>query len=209
MCDEALTLGAGYDMMVMSLHWFQQQSHSSNLPAQAGRCSDITERLRGLCMFGGQMKEIPLTQGYVAIVDDEDFPELSKHKWYAVRMRSGVKAACWRNGKHLYMHRAIMKAKDGQPVDHRNHNTLDNQRSNIRLCTHSQNRVNQRKRPGCSSRYKGVYWHKGNKRWRAQIEYHGNRRCLRGFINENDAARAYNAAATELFGEFALLNEVK
>ncbi len=154
-------------------------------------------------------KTIPLTQGYVAIVDDADYEELMQRKWYATRMGGGVKAACWRNGRHLYMHRVIMKAKEGEYVDHANHDTLDNRRrSNLRTCTNAQNQANRRKLSGCSSQFKGVYWSKHAGKWLARITTNYRMLHLGYFDDEVLAARSYNAAAIEHFGEFALLNEV-
>ncbi len=160
------------------------------------------------------MKEIPLTQGYVAIVDNEDYEELMRWKWYAaiqesqpVARRNTRKAE---GGKRrvVLMHRQILRALPGEDVDHANHTTLDNRRSNIRRCTPSQNQGNRCKSTGCSSRFKGVRWHKGAHKWCAQIKYRGVSRHLGLFTDELDAARAYNVAAVEMFGQFALLNDV-
>ncbi len=106
------------------------------------------------------------------------------------------------------MHRQIMGAPAGMVVDHVNHKTLDNQRENLRVCTQSQNNANQRKTRG-ASRFKGVAWHKRTGKWHARIGKNGRRHHLGCFNNEALAAQAYNAAALEHFGEFALLNEVE
>jgi len=155
------------------------------------------------------MKEIELTQGKVALVDDEDFEELNKHKWramnnhgrgwYAVRRSSSC------NGKWhtIYMHREIMNAQPGQEVDHRNRKGLDNQRKNLRFCTCSQNQANAKKRVRCSSQYKGVNWNKQHDKWQAYIKVHGKQAYLGYFDDEIAAACAYDKAATERFGEFA------
>ncbi|KKN85747.1 hypothetical protein LCGC14_0275520 [marine sediment metagenome] len=161
------------------------------------------------------MKEIPLTQGFVSLVDDEDYEWLSLWKWYAaVSVQAGgpraVRVAPKADGgsghRIIYMHRVILDAQPGEDVDHANHDTLDNQRKNIRRCTRSQNLMNSRKRLGCSSRYKGVYWHKRDRRWLAQIQKEGKRYHLGCFSNERDAACAYDLAAVEYFGEFASPN---
>lgn len=158
------------------------------------------------------MKEIVLTREKTALVDDEDFEELNKYKWctysgpwgcYAVRAlpRSG--------GKHriVRMHRSILDAPDGIQVDHINHNTLDNRRENLRLCTNLENSRNRISIRG-SSRYKGVGWHKQRSKWRAYIKVNGKDISLGLFTKEVDAAVVYNNAAIEHFGEFANLNEV-
>jgi hypothetical protein len=110
-------------------------------------------------------REIPLTQGYITIVDDEDYEELARYKWHVhvrthgpMARRLGKRDA---DGKQrsIYMHRQIMQAPLGMDVDHINHDTLDNRRSlNLRVCTRRQNLGNMRKRPGLSSQFKGVYW---------------------------------------------------
>ena len=156
------------------------------------------------------MKEILLTRGYVAIVDDEDYEELSKHKWYAALRPGGPRAARTVRGekRNVFMQRQILGALSGEQVDHRNHETLDNRRVNIRKCTVSQNHANRRKQPGTSSRFKGVHWRKGAGCWQAEIQYNGKKHHLGLHDDERAAARAYNAAAIEYFSEFALLNEV-
>ncbi len=160
------------------------------------------------------MKEIPLTQGYGALVDDEDYEELSKHKWHVALVRGGPRAM--RNAPRvkgskrvkIYMSRQIMNAPSGMPVDHWDHDTLNNQRANLRVCTRAQNAANQKKKSGCSSQFKRVYWHKGARKWVAKVEAAGRVQYLGLFVDEVDAAWAYNVKAVKLFGEFALLNDV-
>jgi len=154
------------------------------------------------------MKEIELTQGKVALVDDGIFEELSKYKWYArwdgwhwYAMRKGAKQHT------LSMARVVMGAKPGEMVDHRdNEATLDNRRSNLRICTGAQNQANRTKQDGCSSKYKGVCWNRG--KWQVRIWVHGRCISLGRFAKskEDDAGRAYNVAALLHFGEFARLN---
>ena len=159
------------------------------------------------------MKEIPLTQGCVAIVDEGDYEGLMRNKWYATKMKGGTKAARKSpreegRQKSIYMHRVIMNAKRGQYVDHRNHDTLDNRRVNLRLCTHGQNQANRHKFAGCASRFKGVTRAKRKGYWQAKI-YAGGMSRLGIFADERDAAGAYNVAAIDRFGEFALLNIIE
>ena len=159
-------------------------------------------------------REIPLTQGYVAIVDDEDYEELSKHRWHATKHRSGVRAVRSVQGnehgkrKKIHMHREIMGVSSEQIVDHRNFDTLDNQRHNLRACTNAQNLAHRRKQAGTSSIYKGVYFHKARHSWCAALMFSGQHVHLGYFEHEIAAARAYNMGAAKYFGEFALLNEV-
>ena len=157
------------------------------------------------------MKTIELTQGQVALVDDADYEELSKHKWHALwnkTTRSFYAAhTAYTNGKWktVYMHRQILDAQSGQHSDHRNHDTLDNQRENLRCCTRSENMQNM-KPMGGSSQFKGVSWHRQHAKWQATIKHAGHRQHLGHFTDEQEAARTYDTAARKLFGEFALIN---
>jgi hypothetical protein len=153
---------------------------------------------------------IPLTNGYFALVDEEDYPRLAKHAWCVWRCRGRVYA--WRaetvNGRkrNIFMHREIMGVRRRERlVDHRHGNGLDNRRRNLRVCTQRQNQQNRRTTCG-ASRYKGVSWHNGTARWRAFIQARGRRIYLGQFKSEVAAARAYDAAARRYFGEFAVLN---
>lgn len=159
------------------------------------------------------MKEISLTQGKMALVDEQDYERVVAMKWFAVNHRGHWYAG--HNIKHqgrtsfLYMHRFILNCQPGQEVDHINHDGLDNCRCNLRLCTSSQNLANSRKqtRP-TSSRFKGVHWHTRTGRWIAQIKYHGQIYHLGSFDSEEDAALVYNTKAQELFDEFTHLNDL-
>jgi len=159
------------------------------------------------------MKEIKLTQGKVAIIDDVDYAELSKYKWYArlegkvYYAQRGVKKS---NGKRTIqrMHRFLMNPSVGIGVDHIDGNGLNNQRSNLRLCNQSENCRNQRAVRGGSSKYKGVDWFKLLNKWRAKIYVNHKSVHLGVFASEEDAASAYNNTAVKYFGEFAKPNEV-
>lgn len=159
------------------------------------------------------MPRIPLTRGQVAIVDDDDYVRLSRHTWYAsLDSRSGRFYAerCVReNGKQrvIAMHREITNAPVGVRVDHVEHEqTLDNRKSNLRLATASQNGANSPAPKNNTSGYKGVCFHKQVKLWQATIMV--NRKTIRLglFHNKILAAKAYDAAAVEYFGEFAYTN---
>jgi hypothetical protein len=149
------------------------------------------------------MKELTLTKGHVAIVDDEDFERLSKYKWtylppgYA---RRNSKA----NGENrsIALHREVLGITDPAiKVDHINRNGLDNRRANLRVCTNQQNCRNQR---GKGTGYKGVSLHYGRYRARIKVDY--NDKNLGTFDSAEEAARVYDKAAKEMFGEFAVLN---
>mgnify|MGYP001275661755 CR=1 FL=1 len=159
------------------------------------------------------MKEIQLTNGGVALVDDEDFGEINCFKWFAHKEHGVIYA--WRhqyNGHRKYgamkMHRQIMKAKTGEILDHADSNGLNNQKSNLRFCSNSQNLCNARIRNNNTSGFKGVSYHRQNKRWRATINKDGKQVSLGCYGTPGEAALAYNRKATELFGEFARPNVI-
>ncbi len=164
------------------------------------------------------MKQIPLTQGKFALVDDEYFDELIKYNWHAKAGRNtfyvsrciylgvidGVK-----RGTTITMHRHLLNAPADTPIDHKDGNGLNCQRSNFRTCTRSQNAAN--KHGYGSSKYLGVSFEKDRKKWKAAIKISAlwkSPKRLGSFLNELDAARAYNEAAKIYHGEFANLNVI-
>lgn len=150
--------------------------------------------------------EIQLTQGKVAVVDMADCDLVAGHKWKAVCNYGTWYAArhgCKSNGEPhtVYMHRQVIGAKAGEVVDHRDRDGLNNKRSNIRLCTVSQNQMNKDCKAK-SSGYKGVF--KTSTGFIARIVVRGRRVYLGFFKDPADAAKAYEKAAVELHGDFAL-----
>jgi hypothetical protein len=148
------------------------------------------------------MIEIPLTQGKVALIDDEDYPLVSTYSWH-VGSNHGrpCYAVCDNQGYTLAMHVLLV----GKGCDHKNGNGFDNRRSNLRPATASQNTHNQGPRKG-TSKYKGVCWHKDTNNWQVGITCSRRQHYLGRFDSEQDAALAYDQAARELHGEFAWLN---
>lgn len=162
------------------------------------------------------MKEIQLTQGYVAIVDDEDYDRVAKHRWsscvkrrkngsiYAVYAHANVYKKDGTRTK-IKIHRFILNAPDDKIVDHIDGDGLNNLRENIRICSHVENRHNVHV-PWGRSAFKGVGPVADHGKWRARINVNGERIVLGLFTSELDAARAYDAAALKYFGEFARIN---
>lgn len=156
------------------------------------------------------MKEIPLTRGKVALVDDEDYEYLSQFKWFfggRYAQRGFNKDDGTRTSKG--MHTDIMNTPKGMAVDHINCNKLDNRKENLRIC---EPRFNNRNRGMCKSNtsgYKGVTWAKSNKKWFAQIWCQNKCYYIGYFNDKHEAAKAYNEKAKELHGEYAYLNEIK
>ena len=155
------------------------------------------------------MKQIKLTQGQYALVDDEDFDELNQYKWHAYY---DPNTKSYRAITSISMHRKIMNTPRGMQTDHINHNTLDNRKQNLRICTHRQNQYNRVKHKNTTSKYKGVYLAKQKYKdkiyryWMAYIFFNGKSINLGHFKTEIQAAHAYDKQAKELFGKFALLN---
>ena len=144
-----------------------------------------------------------MTQGKYAIVDKDDYEKLSEHKWcvgkegnvfYAQRKEHRTKT--------IKMHNVIMNTPKGFEVDHRDSDGLNNQKYNLRICTHQQNMFH--KRPKKGRKYKGVYASIG--KYSVVINCNGKSLRLCGFRNEVEAAKAYDLKAKELHGEFAYLN---
>lgn len=155
------------------------------------------------------MRTIPLSKGLFAAVDDDDYSVLAATRWHAVEPSPGIYYAMGRpfgDDRRVYMHRFLMQAKKGLEVDHRDGNGLNNQRTNLRVCTRSQNAMNQRKNPKRLSGFKGVSISSDRKKWVAQICINQQRTPLGTFNTEYEAALAYNDAAIRLFGDFAKLN---
>lgn len=151
------------------------------------------------------MKEIPLTQGKVALVDDEDYLELSKHKWYARKdgntyyaERQNPRDPVTHKQTKILMHAIIVGTPKGMETDHINGYGLDNRRENLRIVTTRQNGQNRHHIK--SSKYPGVTWNKCKGKWESQININGSVRHLGCFEIEIDAATTYRVACAVLIG---------
>lgn len=157
-------------------------------------------------------KEIPLTQGKIAIVDAADYEWLNQWKWCAWKVKTHHTYYAIRtqriNGKNttIRMHRLILDAKGGEQADHIDGNGLNNSRDNLRIATPLQNTHNSRRPINNTSGYKGVYWHKRTGKWMARININNKRKHLGLFTSPEEAAKAYDTAALELHGAFARTN---
>ena len=154
--------------------------------------------------------EIPLTRGHVALVDDVDGWLLRLWKWHAHSGRGGIWYAMRQEGSgsrrvSIMMHRQLTDAPNHLDVDHADGNGLNNQRSNLRVCSTRFNMANNRRRAGLSG-YRGVQWLPAQNKWRAYISAPDRQLHLGVFSSKEDAARARDLAARGMFGEFAVLN---
>jgi hypothetical protein len=150
----------------------------------------------------GEVKQIPLGDGFYAYVDAADYEWLSRWTWqlrggYAVRIEKR---------KPVFMHRQIMQPPKGMIVDHKNLNKLDNTRANLRVCTHQENACNRSKKRGTFSRFRGVVYHKDYGKYSAHVYYKSEHFFLGYFTDEIEAARARDRKAVEVLGESARLN---
>jgi len=160
------------------------------------------------------MKEIPLTQGFVTLVDNEDYGRLMQYKWHVMKNFNMYYATreVHVNGVRtsLQMHRNILNLSlgDGKLVDHKDRNGLNNQKENLRITTASLNMHNRKINCNNTSGYRGVHSMKshGNQYWNAAIKGQPNRENCGCFKDPIMAAKAYDRAAIRHFGDAALLN---
>lgn len=156
------------------------------------------------------MKQIPLTRGLFALVDDEDYDSLMLTKWRAITGNShkNHKYICYAGDRlRRLMHRVIMDCPKGMVVDHINHDTLDNRRANLRICTHKENLRNRTQRVNKSQQsYLGVYRVKSTNKWYSMINGNGKVCYLGVFNTPEDAALVYDMHAKVIYGEFVNLN---
>lgn len=162
------------------------------------------------------MKEIILTQDKVALVDDHWYEELNNLKWFYHTGTRALTGYAWHYipktmpAEYLVMHRLIMKAEKGQQIDHIDRNGLNNLESNLRFSTQSQNMHNTGLQSNNTHGVKGVCFHRRcvSRPWSARIHINKKSISLGYFATKEEAALAYNKAALELLGEFAVLNKL-
>lgn len=162
-----------------------------------------------------EYRELPLSRGLVSLVDDADYDWLSQWRWhvcYCPQMRSFYARREFKdNGKRhtLHLHREIcaLKPKDGLVVDHANHDTLDNRRSNLRVVTQRANSWNRQRNRDSVTGFKGVSFQPKRNIYQARINFCGNKMSLGYFRTPEEAAAAYRDASKRLFGEFSFTAE--
>ena len=162
--------------------------------------------------YGYAFRRIRMAQPRYAKVDPADYKRLRKHKFIARKGSNSFYAQMLEPNvitakKMLHMHQIILEVPEGMVVDHINNDGMDNRSANLRAATKAQNSYNRKKisRP-CSSKYKGVCWHKKSLKWQAEVMFEKKSIFLGYFKNEIDAAKAYDEAAKKYHGQFACLN---
>lgn len=156
----------------------------------------------------GIMKTINLNKGFVTLVDDEDYDFLNKFKWRVAcyNHTNYARRTLWIKGENksisLHMHRVIINPPKGMQVDHIDHNGLNNQKHNLRICSEQQNHRN--KKP--LGKYIGISWVKEYQKWRSYISINGKQIWLGAYSDAETAARVRDNASKKYFGEFAVLN---
>ena len=158
----------------------------------------------------GDVAYVPLTQGYEAIIDADDVPLVEDFNWHISSTGYAVRGI-WKSDRSVIqelMHRRITDAPKGRDVDHVNHNRLDNRKSNLRVCSRSQNNYNRRINSNNTSGYKGVTWNKGCARWQAQMRINGVLKNLGYFETSEEANIAYQEASKINHGEYRYVASV-
>lgn len=215
-CPIPLTLCSGYGKMEVSkvsAHFcFYKSIYLYSDPwvfAMGANLRQVAPReYPGICVYGDKMsKLIPLTRGFFATVDDEDYGFLMHWKWYAAKRGYRWYAVRGQYEKGwqtiIYMHRVITGVFGKIKVDHRDRNGLNNTRANLRTATDTENTINRAFSPAKNtSGFKGVHFNKSANRWVAQLQH----KHLGCFATPEEAARAYDEAAVKCHGEFAWTN---
>lgn len=150
-----------------------------------------------------EIRHVPVSRVDFAVVDSSDYQAVSEVRW---TVSHGYARRC--TSDKTLMHRFILKAPRGMVVDHINHNTLDNRRENLRVCTRGENQRNMMIGKHNKSGFKGVHFDKRTKRWVAQIFFNNKIKYLGRFNSPQDAAQAYDKSALLIHGDFALTNSI-
>lgn len=155
------------------------------------------------------MGEIQLTRGAYALVDDEDKKRLAQYHYYLNGHGYAERSIKGTRHQTAYLHHDILGVPPkGMVVDHINRNPLDNRRCNLRFASRTQNRINSRPQRNGTSKYKGVSYHRQLEKWRSCITVDGKTMSLGCYHSEQEAAEAYNRAAIQFYGDYAVLNKI-
>lgn len=160
-----------------------------------------------------------IIDNYTVLIDEEDLPLISVYKWHVMKKKAqeeglyyfSAPAKDTATGKYgnIFLHRLVLGCarRDGQKVDHKNHNTLDCRKENLRVCTTSQNAQNARPYRKSTTGFKGIWQNKNTLHWVARIQEPNGKRVMLGtYETPEDAAKAYDRASIRYFGEFAVTN---
>lgn len=165
---------------------------------------------KNIIILNNTFKQISLSSKYTTILDEDDYEYISQWKWHTGNGKYSLYArrSAIKDGKNIciFMHREIARTPLNLKTDHINGNTLDNRKSNLRICTNAENCRNQNKSNNTTSKWKGVSWHKGTTCWQARIKINWKLIHLGIWNTEEEAAKAYDIAALKYHGEFARLN---
>lgn len=155
-----------------------------------------------------ELKILSKTYGeLIVLIDSEDFYRIGNKKIYVSKSSSGFYAMIWQNKRNVPFHRFLFGIKESNLyIDHKNGNTLDNRKENLRICFDNRNQQNRKIGINNTSGFKGVIWNKEASKWQAQIYLKGKRIYIGIYENKIDAALAYNEAAIKYHKEFAKLN---
>ena len=181
----------------------------ANHPCWPGRMHDVTGvpcrnyRPKPVLPQGDDVRLIPLGDGFYAYVDAADYEWLTQWHWYLNGVGYAVR---YQRNKRIYMHREIMQPPGEMVVDHIDGNKSNNCRFNLRVCTPLDNQHNRRKCRNTTSCYKGVSYNKRSRKWFSGFGFKGNVVRLGYFSDEIEAARVYDHAAVQYFGQFARVN---
>lgn len=158
-------------------------------------------------LFRGNRVDIKLNNGLIAIIDEDDYEKVKDITWYADYCKNVksfyVKTAKCKLREKTSLHRFIVNPPKHMFVDHVNHNTLDNRKSNLRIVTRSQNQMNQKKRCDNLSGYTGVGFIKDEKKWQARITVNQKTKRLGRFFLKCQAVKARKEAEQKHFGEYS------
>lgn len=187
-----------------NMHLQRFERHGSALADLPEGYKDLPRQGHSIIIEGVECWAMPVTGGGETIVDLCDRRHVDPYRWsqtwgYAVRHVGACKVG---------LHKIICEVAPGYEVDHINRNRMDNRRCNLRPSTHQQNTFNSTLRKNKSSRFRGVHWNEGKKKWTASIQLNGRKHHVGHFNDEESAARAWNAISTQDRGQFAVLNPV-